>query len=193
LNANQDRSIIFLFDRLVLEVFRLASLDLVQDHEDEEVEPVRMQELQDAEEHAIDAAEKCNCWVEFRGHDLEYQLRQDNQAGPQPGRHHHCKYNESGVLIISRGGEFDHAAEDVCDIVQVSYRAPDSEVVTKDHAEIKGASRDVVKEHFVKIRGSLFEQELLKRVAEVIAHSGESVNQDGTRALHVRHWVGSHN
>jgi hypothetical protein len=47
--------------------------------------------------------------------------------------------------------ELNDAAKYVCDVMQVSNRAADSEVVSVDHAEVKGASRDMMQQHLVEI------------------------------------------
>jgi len=52
--------------------------------------------------------------------------------------------------------KLNHAAKYVCYVMQVSNSASDAEIVTVDHAEVKGTSRDMMQEHLVKIWRSLF-------------------------------------
>jgi hypothetical protein len=82
---------------------------------------------------------------------LEYQLRQHDQSRPEPNSQHDYENVECHILEMRRCVELNDAAKYVCDVVQEGNRAADSEVVSVDHAEVKGASRDMMQLHLVKI------------------------------------------
>ena len=105
-------------------------------HEYKEVEPVGVQELEDAEKNSVDSDEDDE-WVGERFcHCEPDHLWKHKKASPKPNWHHNDEDTKSQIACPGCRTAFDGTSKDVSDIMQVSNNAPDSWVVSKNHAEV---------------------------------------------------------
>ena len=86
-------------------------------HEDKEVEPVGVQELEDAEKNSIYSNEKLEWAGERFCHCEPDHLWKHEKAGPKPNRHHDDEDAKSQSSILSCWTAFYSASKYVSDVM----------------------------------------------------------------------------
>jgi hypothetical protein len=146
-----ESSVILLFSRSVLDVFRLASLDLRDCHGVKHMKPVHMQNLQHCQKEAVSSTEHATSLVPLFEEDSVDVHGKQNDARPQPCSNQTDEENHGDILSLGASKESSATHKDIRDVVQVGNHTADAQSVAENHTEVQRAGCDVVQQHLEKI------------------------------------------